>query len=108
MGTSFLKGSTAMAQGASRFPFEPIGIATDNTVHVPEGYSWDVLVRWGDPLFSDAEGAFDPAAGCQRRHVRRVFGENTDGMELFNIDGREDDRGQQRIHQPPRQPAPRA
>jgi secreted PhoX family phosphatase len=89
MGTSFLKGSTAMAQGTSRFPFEPIGIATDDTVHVPEGYSWDVLVRWGDPLFSDAEGAFDPAAGVSVDMSERVFGENTDGMELFNIDGRE-------------------
>ena len=89
MGTSFLKGSTAMAQGASRFAFSPIDIATDDTVHVPEGYSWDVLVRWGDPLFSDAEGAFDPAAGVSVDMADRVFGENTDGMELYNIDGRE-------------------
>ncbi len=89
MGTSFLKGSTAMAQGALRFAFSPIDIATDDTVHVPEGYSWDVLVRWGDPLFSDAEGAFDPAAGVSVDMADRVFGENTDGMELYNIDGRE-------------------
>jgi secreted PhoX family phosphatase len=89
MGTAFLKGSTAMAQGASRFPFEAIAAQTDNTIHVPEGYSWDVLVRWGDPLFSDAEGAFDPAAGVSVEMSDRVFGENTDGMELFNIDGRE-------------------
>jgi secreted PhoX family phosphatase len=89
MGTAFLKGSTAMAQGASRFAFEGIAAQTDNTIHVPEGYSWDVLVRWGDPLFSDAEGAFDPAAGVPVEMSDRVFGENTDGMELFSIDGRE-------------------
>ncbi|NKX45529.1 PhoX family protein [Roseicyclus persicicus] len=89
MGTGLLKGTTAMAQPASRFPFTPIAAQTDGTVHVPEGYTWDVLVRWGDPLFSDAEGAFDPAAGVSVEFADRVFGENTDGMELFNIDGRE-------------------
>ncbi|MEQ8489657.1 MAG: PhoX family phosphatase [Marinovum algicola] len=89
MGTSFLKGGTAMAQPASRFPFTPIAAQTDNTIHVPEGYSWDVLVRWGDPLFSDADGAFDPSAGVPVEMSDRVFGENTDGMELYNIDGRE-------------------
>jgi secreted PhoX family phosphatase len=89
MGTGLLKGTTAMAQPASRFPFTPIAAQTDGTVHVPEGYSWDVLVRWGDPLFSDAEGAFDAQAGVPLAASERVFGENTDGMELFNIDGRE-------------------
>jgi secreted PhoX family phosphatase len=89
MGSSFLKGSTAMAQGMSRFHFDGIAAQTDNTIHVPDGYSWNVLVRWGDPLFSDAEGAFDPATAVPVAMSDRVFGENTDGMELFNIDGRE-------------------
>ena len=51
MGTGLLKSTTAMAQPASRFPFTPIAAQTDNTIHVPEGYSWKTLVRWGDPLF---------------------------------------------------------
>jgi secreted PhoX family phosphatase len=89
MGAGMLKGTTAMAQPASRFPFTPIAAQTDGTIHVPEGYSWKTLVRWGDPLFSDAEGAFDPAAGVSLEHADRVMGENTDGMELFNVDGRE-------------------
>ena len=89
MGTGLLKGTTAMAQPASRFPFTPIAAQTDNTIHVPEGYSWKTLVRWGDPLFSDAEGAFDPQNGVPVAMSDRVFGENTDGMELFNVDGRE-------------------
>jgi secreted PhoX family phosphatase len=63
MGTSFLKGSTAMAQKTSRFAFEPMAAQTDGTVHVPEGYSWDVLVRWGDPLFSDAPARSTRPAG---------------------------------------------
>ena len=89
MGTSFLKGSTALAQQTSRFAFDGIAAQTDGTIHVPDGYTWDILVRWGDPLFSDAEGAFDPQAGVPVEMSDRVFGENTDGMELFNVDGRE-------------------
>ena len=46
-------------------------------------------MRWGDPLFPDAVGAFDPQAGVPVGMSDRVFGENTDGMELFDIGGRE-------------------
>jgi len=88
MGTAFLKGTTALAQQTSRFSFEQLAPQTDGTVHVPEGYRWDVLVRWGDPLFSDAP-AWDAATGIPTEGSDRVFGENTDGMELFNIGGRE-------------------
>ena len=88
MGTDFLKGSTALAETASRFAFEGIPAFTDSTIHVPDGYEWKTLVRWGDPLFSDAP-AFDPVNGIPAVGSDRVFGENTDGMELFNIDGKD-------------------
>ncbi len=88
MGTSFLKGSTALAAQTSRFAFSPIAAQTDGTVHVPEGYEWNVLVRWGDALFSDAP-AFDASKGVPVAGSDRVFGENTDGMELFSIGGHE-------------------
>lgn len=88
MGTSMLKGTTAMASQTDRFAFAQLPMQTDGTVHVPEGYSWDVLVRWGDPLFSDAP-AFDAAKGVPVAGSDRVFGENTDGMELYHIDGHE-------------------
>ncbi|WP_299208608.1 PhoX family phosphatase [uncultured Tateyamaria sp.] len=84
MGTGMLKGTTAMAGQSSRFAFDQIPIQTDGTVHVPDGYSWDVLVRWGDPLFSDAP-AFDPANGVPVAGSDRVFAENTDGMHLFTV-----------------------
>lgn len=87
MGTGLL--STTSAQAAvSRFGFKPIPIQTDFSVHVPEGYSWDVLVRWGDPLFSDGPD-FDHATGGTAASTERAFGENTDGMELFNIGGKQ-------------------
>ncbi|MDC0738019.1 PhoX family phosphatase [Cognatishimia sp. SS12] len=84
MGTGLLSGSAATAMQASRFAFEQIAPQTDGTVHVPVGYDWDVLVRWGDPLFSDAP-AFDAATGVPTEGSDRVFGENTDGMELFLV-----------------------
>jgi secreted PhoX family phosphatase len=88
MGAGFLKGSAAMAQQTSRFAFAQLAPQTDGTIHVPEGYSWKVLVRWGDPLFSDAP-AFDTTTGIPTVGSDRVFGENTDGMELFNVGGRQ-------------------
>ena len=87
MGAGLVPGQAAAKEGG-RFAFTPIGIQTDNTIHVPDGYEWDVLVRWGDPLFSDAP-AFDHATGGDAASADRVFGENTDGMESFVVDGRE-------------------
>lgn len=88
MGSTFFRGIEAYAQGASRFAFEGIAAQTDSTIHVPDGYDWRVLVRWGDRLFSDA-AEFDHATGGSVEDSDRVFGENTDGMELFSIDGHE-------------------
>lgn len=87
-GASFLQGKAALAQQTARFAFEQIAAQTDSTVHVPAGYGWKVLVRWGDALFSDAP-AFDPAKGVPAAGADRVFGENTDGMEIFNIGGKD-------------------
>ncbi|MFZ2099543.1 MAG: PhoX family phosphatase [Oricola sp.] len=88
MGSGLLRATTALAQQSSRFAFEQIAPQTDGTVHVPEGYSWKILARWGDPLFSDAP-AFDPANGIPTEGSDRVFGENTDGMEIFNVGGKD-------------------
>lgn len=83
--------STTASQAASHanFAFEPIGIATDFEVHVPAGYSSKVMVRWGDPLWSEAQGAYSPETGVSVDMSDKVFGENTDGMELFVVDGKE-------------------
>ena len=88
MGSGLLKAGEALAAQTSRFAFDQIAAQTDATVHVPTGYSWKTLVRWGDPLFSDAP-AFDAAKGIPTAGSDRVFGENTDGMELFSVGGRE-------------------
>lgn len=71
-----------------RFGFTPIPARTDFAVHVPAGYTWDLLVRWGDPLFDGVDNAFDHETGGSVEASDKVFGENTDGMETFVIDGR--------------------
>ena len=92
MGTGTLLSTTsaqaAAGLGASRFPFEALPIQTDYTCHVPPGYKWSTLVRYGDPLFSDAP-EFSQTERLPADKADRVFGENTDGMELFEIDGHE-------------------
>lgn len=89
MGLGMLSGGTAArAQTAGRFAFTPIGISTDFSLQVPEGHEWNPVARWGDALFPDAP-AFDADAGMTAEGQARAFGENTDGMELFVIDGRQ-------------------
>ncbi|WP_095587679.1 PhoX family protein [Actibacterium ureilyticum] len=89
-GTGLFSTTTASrAAGHGAFAFEPIGIATDHQIHVPAGYRAKVLVRWGDPLWSEAQGAYSPETGVPVAMSDKVFGENTDGMELFEIDGKE-------------------
>ncbi|MEP2027829.1 MAG: hypothetical protein ABJI96_03860 [Paracoccaceae bacterium] len=63
MWTGLLSSTTAArAETSPRFAFKPIPIATDFDVHVPEGYSSSVVVRWDDPPISKA-AVFDPETG---------------------------------------------
>ncbi|MFN4011421.1 MAG: PhoX family protein [Pannonibacter sp.] len=87
-GVGALMSSTSAEASTSRFAFKPIAIATDSTIHVPEGYTWDVLAKWGDPLFSSA-APFSDEIGGDAASADKVFGENTDGMELFVIGNRQ-------------------
>ena len=88
MGAGLLGSTSAEAMEAGRFPFKPIAIQTDFEIHVPEGYSHHLLARWGDALFSDAEG-YDLTEGGPVDGSDRIFGENTDGMETFSFQGHE-------------------
>lgn len=83
-GASLLNSTSAQARTAGRFAFMPVGIATDATVHVPQGYTWEILAKWGDKLVSDAVD-FSQETAIPVGSSDKVFGENTDGMELFAI-----------------------
>ena len=80
--------STRALAAEPQFAFTPIEAQTDGTVHVPEGYEWKVLARWGDPLF-DGVDPFDHETGVTLAASDKVFGENTDGMESFLHNGRQ-------------------
>lgn len=88
MSAGLLDAIPALAQQTERFAFKPIPAATDGTVHVPDGYSWKVLASWGDPLFPGAPELDQETAGSAD-DADKVFGENTDGMEFFVVDGRQ-------------------
>lgn len=83
MGTASLMGSTAQA-ATSRIAFKPLAAQTDFTIHVPEGYSWKPVAKWGQPLFSGVDD-LDHATGGALETSDKVFGENTDGMEAFTV-----------------------
>lgn len=91
LGGTLAFGSVAMLNGTlsstadaatDRFAFKAIAANTEDAVTVPEGYAADVLVRWGDPLWSDAP-EFDAATRGTAASQARAFGDNTDGMEIY-------------------------
>ncbi|MCY3701350.1 MAG: PhoX family phosphatase [Rhodospirillales bacterium] len=88
--------TTAFVMGAARakpappdpargpLPFSSVAANTRDTVTVPEGYSWHVVVRWADAMWSDGH-PLDPVTGGTGASQERAFGDNNDGMELFTI-----------------------
>jgi secreted PhoX family phosphatase len=70
------------ARAASRFGFEAVAANSLDTVSVPKGYSWHIVARWGDPLWSNG-AEFDHATRGTGASQERAFGDNNDGMSLF-------------------------
>ena len=91
-GAAFVLGAGSMAATAVRaavagLDFTPVAASGLDTVTVPEGYSWHILARWGDPLWSDA-APFDQATRGTGASQERAFGDNCDGMALYTHEGR--------------------
>ncbi len=87
---SFVAGATplaAAALGNGRLGFNAVDANTRDTVTLPDGYSWQVLARWGDPLWSDGQ-PFDQESRGTGASQERAFGDNNDGMALFEDGGR--------------------
>ena len=85
LGTSSLTGSAEAA--SDRFGFSQIPAGTADTVVVPEGFEWQTLISWGDPLWPDAP-EFDHDTRGTASSQRRSFGDNNDGMAVFTKGGR--------------------
>ncbi|MGH1368341.1 MAG: PhoX family protein [Maritimibacter sp.] len=89
---SFMLGTSAMtrmsdAATMDRFGFEGIPTSTADTITLPEGFEWEPLIQWGDPLTADGP-AFDPTTRGTAATQALAFGDNNDGMELFTKNGR--------------------
>jgi secreted PhoX family phosphatase len=84
--TSMLPAVPAKA-AANRFAFDQIATNTSDDITVPTGYNMDVVVRWGDPLWSDV-AEFDHATRGTPATQARAFGDNNDGMDVFAHDGK--------------------
>ncbi len=74
-GLAALGGKKALAASAS-YSFTEIEHGVDETHHVAPGYSADVLIRWGDPIFADAP-EFDPMNQSAESQAKQ-FGYNND------------------------------
>ena len=67
--------------------FEPIRANVADTVTVPKGFTWHIVMRWGDALWSKSI-AFDEASRGNAASQALSVGDNTDGMDLFFKDGK--------------------
>ncbi len=84
--TGFLGGvstlASAVSQATTMMGFKNIPISTDDTVTLPEGYNYEVLVSWGDPIL---KGASKFSVNNNAEDQMGQFGDNTDGMSLFHL-----------------------
>ncbi len=96
-GSSLLAPLDAKAHGRDqddergpRLTFKPIAPSTVDDIIVPEGYQYQVVLRWGDALFADAP-AFNPGAQTAAAQ-RKQFGFNCDFVGYFPLEheGRDD------------------
>lgn len=82
--TSSFSGAHA---GSTPFGFDAVPASTADTITVPEGYEWDVAIKWGDPLWSNSLKFDEPTRGTAASQAL-AMGDNNDGMALFQIDGK--------------------
>lgn len=83
-----LLSATEARAGGSAFDFAEIEAGVDETHHVADGYETQVLLRWGDKVFTDSPD-FDPMNQTAAAQARQ-FGYNNDYIGFVTIDGSSD------------------
>lgn len=82
--------TAARAAGAPLLGFAGVPASTDDTLVVPRGYRWSVLVAWGDPVgIARPDGympQFAPDASNGAEDQELQAGMHHDGMHYFPID----------------------
>ena len=87
---SFLLKPTAWAQteltasAHGRLGFEAVPANGLDTLTLPNGYRWDVLIAWGDGVLSGAT-PFNAQTRGSARSQSLAMGDNNDGMAFFNL-----------------------
>ncbi|HKK29905.1 MAG TPA: alkaline phosphatase PhoX, partial [Alphaproteobacteria bacterium] len=88
LGAASLNGREARAAMGAWLDFEPVAANTRDDITVPKGFNSQVVVRWGDPLWTHGV-PFDHETRGTGATQALAFGDNNDGMHLFNTpDGR--------------------
>ncbi len=89
---SSLLGKAALAQSTAKgalLGFTPVPISFDDTVVVPEGYSFHILGATGEPIMGDMP-AFRSGANSAAEQGMQI-GQHHDGIHYFPIDGSSED-----------------
>ena len=73
--------------GFNSLEFTQVEANSLDTVTVPDGYSWHIVSKWGQPLWKDGV-AFDHATRGTAATQALAIGDNNDGMDIFHIDGK--------------------
>lgn len=89
---AFVAGAATLAPSAADaaagvLRFKPVKANVFDTVTVPEGFNWQVVASWGDPLWSSG-APFDPVTRGTGASQELSLGDNNDGMSLFDVAGR--------------------
>jgi len=87
-GTSLLDAVPLSARGRrprKLLGFTGVAVSTADTVSVPEGYTAEVLIAWGDPVGDGPE--FEPDASNSADDQAKQWGMHNDGVVYFPIDG---------------------
>ncbi len=94
-GAALLRSDAARADAATALAFKPIAGSSADSIILPPGYTYDIVARWGESLFSKvpdldasklASGALlEPNAATLQRSW---FGQNCDAVHFFPLDER--------------------
>ncbi|HEY7639930.1 MAG TPA: PhoX family phosphatase [Steroidobacteraceae bacterium] len=85
----------AVTRPAGQLSFKPIQGSKADAVVLPPGYKYDLVVRWGESLWSSspdldaarlADGVLLEAGAAERQ--QRQFGTNCDAIHFFPLDAR--------------------
>ncbi len=83
LATSLPRSLSASTDHPSSLGFSELPHGLDSQLHVAEGYESQVLLRWGDPLFSNSP-IFDPARQTAAAQQRQ-FGYNCDFIAFMPL-----------------------